>query len=406
MGDSGSHLLGSFFAGATILAAPHVHAEALAGDAIADLLLFVPCVDTTLVTLTRQLGGRSAFVGGRDHLSHRIVALGLTERRAVLSLYGVAAIGGAAALVLERADSSVGWAVAGAYVIFVTAMAVYLGHIDVHAAVERGGRTLPLPSELKGRYRLYEIVFDATAISVAYLLGTLVRFAESADLDPFLRRTGHMLPVILGCHLGGLWLAGKYRRPPGPAPSDAAVLLKGVALGSIAAVVAVLYTTRFDGYSRQAFAISAVLVWVFLAGGHMTLRALDDVLRRRHGARRALIYGAGRAALAIREVMASPSLGLTPFGVIDDDPLRRGSRVEGLRVMGTLDDLDDVLSRQAGRVAVVIVSAGHLAAARLETLCDICAAHGVDVRQFHSSLEGVETDGRDRTTAVIRFPRR
>jgi UDP-GlcNAc:undecaprenyl-phosphate GlcNAc-1-phosphate transferase len=65
------------------------------------LILLVPILDTAFVTLTRPLSRRSALAGGRDHTSHRLVALGVSERAAVLSLYALAAGGGALALVLR-----------------------------------------------------------------------------------------------------------------------------------------------------------------------------------------------------------------------------------------------------------------------------------------------------------------
>ena len=43
------------------------------------LVLLIPIFDTTLVTVSRLLSGRSAAQGGRDHSSHRLVAIGLSR---------------------------------------------------------------------------------------------------------------------------------------------------------------------------------------------------------------------------------------------------------------------------------------------------------------------------------------
>jgi UDP-GlcNAc:undecaprenyl-phosphate GlcNAc-1-phosphate transferase len=51
------------------------------------LLLLVPIFDTTFVTMTRIMAGRSPIAGGHDHTSHRLIALGIGERRAVLVHY-------------------------------------------------------------------------------------------------------------------------------------------------------------------------------------------------------------------------------------------------------------------------------------------------------------------------------
>src|SRR4029077_459701 len=59
------------------------------------LVLLFPIFDTTLVTISRWVSGRSASQGGRDHASHRLGEIGLSERRAVFLLWLLAAGGGA-----------------------------------------------------------------------------------------------------------------------------------------------------------------------------------------------------------------------------------------------------------------------------------------------------------------------
>src|SRR5437867_317595 len=95
MGDSGSLLLGFSFAALT-LTAPEAAAKSNVLTIVAApvLVLLIPILDTTLVTLLRWLSGRSASVGGRDHSSHRLVAIGLSEPAAVMALWLLAAIGG------------------------------------------------------------------------------------------------------------------------------------------------------------------------------------------------------------------------------------------------------------------------------------------------------------------------
>ena len=79
-----------------------------------------------------------------DHLSHRFVALGLTERRAVLVLYGLAIAGGIVALGLQNLNQTIGWVPAAIYGAAVAAIGLYLGHIDIDGQVEAKSRRLPL----------------------------------------------------------------------------------------------------------------------------------------------------------------------------------------------------------------------------------------------------------------------
>lgn len=408
MGDGGSHLLGAFFAGSTLLAVPHMHEGSEAGVTIAVILLLVPCADTALVILTRQLAGRSAFVGGRDHISHRIVALGMRERPAVLVLYGIAIAGGLVALGLQNLSSALGWAIAALYGVAVAAIGVYLGHVDVAHNLEAPARPVPLLTDLTWRFRGYEVLFDAVLIALAYYLGLVTRFHDSANFALFMGHFTRILPLVVILQLGGLWLAGKYRRQSRSSGlAEALTILRGAAIGSAASVVAVLFLTRFEGYSRQAFAVAAAFVVILLSSGHLAMRAVDEFLRRRRSAGPlAIVYGAGRrGALAVRELSDNPGLGLSPLGVIDDDPARAQDRVEGVRVIGTLDTLDVLLATHTPHLTTVIVSINGLAPAKFNVLCAICAQHRVEVRLLRFGLEGVALGQRGRASGVIRFPR-
>ena len=97
MGDSGALLLG-FSLAALTLGQEGVRAsrsDVLSVIAGPVFVLLIPIFDTTLVTVARLLSGRSPAKGGRDHSSHRLVAIGLSERDAVLVLWALASLGGA-----------------------------------------------------------------------------------------------------------------------------------------------------------------------------------------------------------------------------------------------------------------------------------------------------------------------
>lgn len=77
------------------------------------LVLIVPIFDTTLVTVSRLRRGLVPFSSpGEDHVAHRLVALGLSHRRAVRTLYGVGLLGGFAAWVVALGGPRVGVPVA------------------------------------------------------------------------------------------------------------------------------------------------------------------------------------------------------------------------------------------------------------------------------------------------------
>ena len=99
MGDAGSLLLGFLLAVLALkLRFPEVDPRRTWPIPI--LLLAVPIFDTTVVTLSRLYRSVPISSGGRDHVSHRLVRLGLSVRQAVGVIYLVAVLCGAAAIAM------------------------------------------------------------------------------------------------------------------------------------------------------------------------------------------------------------------------------------------------------------------------------------------------------------------
>ena len=95
MGDSGSQALGFALASLGLVSSWRVAGTTVATLILPVLVLAVPILDTTLVTIARMLDGRPIHQGGRDHSSHRLVRYGLSERSAVALLALIAfSIGG------------------------------------------------------------------------------------------------------------------------------------------------------------------------------------------------------------------------------------------------------------------------------------------------------------------------
>lgn len=110
MGDAGSLFLGFMLAAVGIKLRFPANTDMVTWM-VPVLVLGVPLFDTTLVTLSRIRRGIPISRGGKDHLSHRLVALGYTRREAVLILYLIQGALGVAALVVMQADVFEGYMV-------------------------------------------------------------------------------------------------------------------------------------------------------------------------------------------------------------------------------------------------------------------------------------------------------
>src|SRR3954452_18363149 len=184
MGDSGSLLLGYLLSGIVVLGA------AKAGQEIALTLLVpvgvmaLPILDTTLVTIVRSLHHRPISQGGRDHLSHRLVALGLNERSAVLVLYAVSILFDGVAIESNYVSGPVTLLLGSLLVLGVAFFGIYLGQVCIYTEADyeriqsQPGLVgkLVLGGSWLYKRQLAEMVLDLVLICRGLLAAYLVRF--------------------------------------------------------------------------------------------------------------------------------------------------------------------------------------------------------------------------------------
>jgi UDP-GlcNAc:undecaprenyl-phosphate GlcNAc-1-phosphate transferase len=111
MGDSGSLSIGYLVAGLAVPTSLNGYLGLVSTTNVSSILLaliipamalVIPIFDTTFVSLTRKWRAQPASQGGRDHSSHRLVCLGLTECAAVRVLYAISGVGGMLALFMQQ----------------------------------------------------------------------------------------------------------------------------------------------------------------------------------------------------------------------------------------------------------------------------------------------------------------
>jgi UDP-GlcNAc:undecaprenyl-phosphate GlcNAc-1-phosphate transferase len=395
MGDSGAFLIGFSLAALTLT---HAHEAArrsnlLSVVAVPVLVLLIPIFDSTFVTVVRVLSGRSVAVGGRDHSSHRLVAIGLSERKAVIVLWLLAAIGGAIAITMTYISLSWSVLIGVVFVLMMVLIAIYLARIRVYegedARLLREGTVTPLVVEFMYKRRVAEVLLDFSLIVIAYYAAYRFRF----EGEEFMKNFGsfrNSLPVVLTTQMIAFFGVGVYRgvwRYFGL--SDAVVIAKGVFIGTAVAQLLVLYSPWFIGYSRTVFAIYAVLLVGFVTLSRASFLLIGEfVNQQRRASRRAIVYGAGDAgALAVRELLKSREETVRIVGFVDDDPQKRGTRVRGYRVIGDIATL--IQSIAEGQVDSVIVSSRSIPEDTVRAVAAAGARHGVGVTRLRVGLEQV-----------------
>jgi len=386
MGDSGSMFLGFTLAALTMKGNWEQATNLLLMVLTPLLILAVPIFDTTFVALVRWINGRAISRGGRDHASHRLVAFGLSERKAVVLFYSISIICGSIAFLGVRFNAlllSLLWTLMvigiSSFGIFLNRIVVYgtEGEPHIQAAADRG---VVLDIFLMHKRRILEVLVDAVLIGLAYAASFVIRF--DGDIPPQqLRVLAESLPVIFSLKLvvfasfglySGVWRYVGMR--------DLIAILKAVTLSSVLSIAAMTMLFRFDLFPRTVFVIDWMLLLLLVSGVRVLIRGIREYLFTLSNAKgkRVVIVGAGDAGeMVLRELRNNTRLEYVPVGFFDDDPDKQGRRIHGVPVLGGRETILETVARLG--IDQIMVAIPSAKAESLAGIIRICESTGLPV---------------------------
>jgi UDP-GlcNAc:undecaprenyl-phosphate GlcNAc-1-phosphate transferase len=274
MGDSGSFTIG-FALAALNLSSSEVYSKTLFSILVFPVLvLAIPLFDTTFVSMVRYFSGRAISQGGRDHTSHRLVAIGLSETAAVLMLWGLSATGGLVAFLLYNVGFSYAIFVAALLVLGLSLLGVVLARVRVYpegAEDPAAPAGFTLPGELRYKRQALWVLLDAVTIVTAFQAAAL---ATRASLDPTTFAV-HVAVVLILLFAGGLyridWTDFGRR--------DVAIISTAVALASVVSWGLSRALPAAPAAPASVLLVGLAAVAVGLCGTRYFVRALDGHLR-------------------------------------------------------------------------------------------------------------------------------
>jgi UDP-GlcNAc:undecaprenyl-phosphate GlcNAc-1-phosphate transferase len=399
MGDCGSLLLGYLLSSAVVLGAAKAPSELLVAILIPVAVMALPILDTTLVTVIRAANRRPISQGGRDHLSHRLVALGLNERQAVLLLYLVSAAAGSLAISFQYLGPWISVSLGGLMAIAIALFGVYLGQVRIYSEadvqrLEASSRLvdrLVLGGRLLYKRQFASMLLDMGLACLSLSMAYLLRY-EGVVEKRFIEQFAQVLPFILICKLPLLYYFGVYRsmwRYTGAA--DVAAMAKAATIGSLLAAVGLSIVYQSEALNRSVLLLDWVLFLVLVVGSRLSFVFMRDWLARlrRHNLIRVLIVGAGDTGeLMLRALNRSRQPAYRVVGFLDDDPTKQHLSIHSIRVLGTSKDLATATERFG--VDEVLMAIGSTSLKK--EIVTACHKLGVAVRDagefFHHQLEG------------------
>ncbi len=393
MGDSGSLPIGFAMSTLCLFYSGEQAANGLSKYAVPVLLLMVPILDTTMVTLIRLLSGRKASVGGKDHTSHRLVLIGFSEKGAVLFLYGVGAISGFSAMFVSLNDTFTSPTVIIPLSVAILLMGTYLSQIRVYPEKEfcllRGKPYTPILMELTFKRQIILVLMDCGLIAFAYYLSYRLRF-DSRTFPIYFTVFLKSLPAVIALKFMAFFAVGIYRGIwRYLSANDVFVYLKASLLATVLSLGAVTYIYRFEDFSEGIFLIDFLLTTGLLLGTRGSFRIYLDAMKRRTvSGEPVLIYGAGQGGeILLREILNNKNLRISPVGFIDDDSLKAGKKLLGYPVLGTFKDLERLC--EAHGVNGILKSFNHKDSKKQKEIVAFCRNRNIYLKQFAIELTEV-----------------
>ena len=358
LGDCGSMYLGLVLATVPLLTGGK--SAFLASLGVPLLIMGVPLFDTVLAIWRRSMRAMIPNAEGRhefarimkpdmEHLHHRFLSSGLTQRRAAWALYVMSLV---MVLVAVGAsffsNRSTGIILIGTLVI----IAIMVRHLSRVELWDTGRAFLTMSKT--SRFAKFLTPFYVLADIAVFILSWIGSFHIAF---PFVRNL-HLVsvfPLFVSATMFAMLMTGVYRRVWNRADArDFAVIVASVVGGWIVGVsAAIILDIRYDGFNRQTtvFLLLALLPVLLIRIGRLlvanimvsseTLRLIWD-----KKSRRCVAYGAGERYNMLDLSLRGSLLGsrnTVIVALIDDDPVLRGRIVHGQKVLGGIREIDEII---------------------------------------------------------------
>jgi len=246
-----------------------------------------------------------------------------------------------------------------------------------------------LPPGLLRFRRVLLVVLHAFLIPVGYYAAFALRFDFQLPPD-HARLYWATLKYVLVIRLVCFGLFGLFRgwwRNVGM--TDLVALVKAVLLSTGLALAALFMSGNLAGMPRSVLALDAVTALFLFGGLRFGVRAFREERLtpwRANPGKRTLIIGAGAASeRLLRELQRDGAAGMTPVGLVDDDPEKAGMHIHGVPVVGTTDGLAEAAMRLSPQLMVIAIPSATRD--QMRRLVDACLGTGIEFKIVPSIRE-------------------
>lgn len=220
---------------------------------------------------------------------------------------------------------------------------------------------------LNKRYLIFPI--DLSFMFFSYFFAHLVRY-ENLD---FLIDTKQFLInmfIVIGTRAIIFLLSDIYRSIWAYASiHDLMEIIKTTLFSSAISTAALTFYNRFTQQSRMVPILDTLLLLSFLCIRSFSWRMIRDeyLNQKRKNGKATLIIGAGKTGASLMtEIRRQPELNLRPIGFLDDDESKIGAHIQGVPILGRLDDLETSILRY--KVEEIIIASNVISGKKISSI--------------------------------------
>jgi FlaA1/EpsC-like NDP-sugar epimerase len=247
----------------------------------------------------------------------------------------------------------------------------------------------------------FAVFVDLAVVVLAAYLAVGLKFDDWLLSESRARLVGMVGPLV-PCVVMSFWMLELYKgawRVAGIA--DFVRLCWAVVMAGGAGFVIARLVSTADG---SVFVIYTLLHLVFAAGLRVSYLVLRQSMCRANSAGTpVLIYGAGLAgANVLRELISNRETALKPVGFIDDDPETHGTLIHRVPVLGSIDELEALVTGRG--IGAVVVASKVIAPDKLDRAKSVCESLGVWLFRMTMTLDRMSTRGPVRRRGAFARP--
>jgi len=326
------------------------------------------------------------FNPDRDHIHHRLLKLGFSQRNAVIILYGICVIFCVLSFLIIAWENINITLFLGAIIVATLIGIKSLNYQEFK--VFKKGLILPLFDTNLINRGLFTAFIDLLFISLAYYASFILTF------NPYTLQAKTLfiktLPFVLVLKIIIFYLSGLYKCSlKHTSLEDLIKIIKALIFSSICSSLLLVSLYGLKSYRSIVFFIVDFYILISLvAASRISYRVLNYYYHKKDfkKGRKVVIYGAGRrGSLLAKELQFNKNFHYHIVGFIDDAVHKKGKSSHNIPILGTYKELEEIIHKN--KVSEIIISTEKIGDEKINSLKNLCSEKGIVLQVFELKIK-------------------